>query len=47
VLYYASSGAGSSPPDTLTASGDKAMLHFRQGASVSDILRFDRIASAE
>lgn len=47
VLYYASSGPGSIPPDTLTVSGDKATLHFRQGASVTDVLRFDRIAGAE
>ena len=47
VLYYASRGPGSIPPDTLTVSGDKATLHFRQGASVTDVLRFDRIAGAE
>ena len=47
VLYYASSGAGSILPDTLTVSGDQATLHFRQGASVTDVLLFDRIASAE
>ncbi len=47
VLYYASSGAGSIPSDTLTVSGDAATLRFRQGASVTDLLRFDRIAGAE
>ena len=47
VLYYASSGPGSIPPDTLTVSGDKATLLLRQGASVTDVLRFDRIAGAE
>lgn len=47
VLYYSSSGPGSIPPDTLTVSGDKATLHFRQGATVTDILLFDRFASAE
>jgi hypothetical protein len=47
VLYYASSGAGSIPSDTLTVSGDAATLHFRQGAPVTDVLRFERIAGAE
>ena len=47
VLYYASSGAGSIPSDTLTVSGDAATLHFRQGAPVTDVLQFDRIADAE
>jgi hypothetical protein len=47
VLYYASSGAGTIPPDTLTVSGDHATLHFRQGASVTDLLGFDRIAGPE
>jgi hypothetical protein len=47
VLYYASSGPGSIPPDTLTVSGDQATLHFRQGASVTDVLRFDRTGDAE
>ncbi len=47
VLYYASSGAGTIPPDTLTVSGGEATLHFRQGASVTDALRFERIAGAE
>ena len=47
VLYYASSGAGSIPPDTLIVSSNEATLHFRQGAAVTDVLRFDRIAGAE
>ena len=47
VLYYTSSGAGTVPSDTLTVSGDEATLHFRQGASVTDVLRFERIADAE
>jgi hypothetical protein len=47
VLYYASSGAGSIPPDTLTVSGGEATFHFRQGASVTDDLRFDRVAGAK
>ena len=47
VLYYTSSGAGTVPSDTLTVSGDEATLHFRQGASVTDVLRFERIAGAE
>jgi hypothetical protein len=47
VLYYTSSGAGSIPPDTLTVSGDEAALHLRQGASVTDDLRFDQVAGAE
>ena len=47
VLYYASSGAGSIPSDTLTVSGDAATLHFRQGAPVTDVLRFERIAGVE
>ena len=47
VLYYASSGPGSIPSDTLTVSGDAATLHFRQGAPVTDVLQFDRIADAE
>ena len=47
VLYYASSGAGSIPSDTLTVSGDQATLRFRQGAPVTDVLRFERIAGAE
>lgn len=47
VLYYASSGAGSIPSDTLTVSGDNATFHFRQGASVTDVLQFDLIAGAE
>jgi hypothetical protein len=47
VLYYASSGAGSIASDTLTVSGDKATLRFRQGAQVTDVLRFDRIAGAD
>ena len=47
LLYYSSSGAGSVPSDTLTVSGDEATLHFRQGASVTDDLRFDQIATAE
>ncbi len=47
VLYYASSGAGSIPSDTLTISGDEATLRFRQGAPVTDVLQFDRIADAE
>jgi hypothetical protein len=47
VLYYASSGAGSVPSDTFTVSGDEATFRFRQGASVTDDLRFDRIAGAE
>ena len=47
VLYYASSGAGSIASDTLTVSGDQATLQFREGAPVTDVLRFDRIAGAE
>jgi hypothetical protein len=47
VLYYTSSGAGTVPSDTLTVSGDEATLHFRQGASVTDVLRFERIASVQ
>jgi hypothetical protein len=47
VLYYTSSGAGTVPSDTLTVSEDEATLHFRQGASVADVLRFERIAGAE
>jgi hypothetical protein len=46
VLYYASSGAGSVPADTLTVSGDQATFHLRQGAPVTDVLRFDRIGDA-
>jgi hypothetical protein len=47
VLYYTSSGAGTVPSDTLTVSGDEATLHFRQGAAVTDVLRFERIANAQ
>lgn len=47
VLYYTSSGAGTVPSDTLIVSGDEATLHFRQGAPVTDVLRFERIAGAE
>ena len=47
MLYYASSWAGSIASDTLTVSGVQATLHFRQGAPVTDVLRFDRIAGAE
>jgi hypothetical protein len=47
VLYYTSSGAGTVPSDTLTVSGDEATLRFRQGASMTDVLRFERIAGAE
>jgi hypothetical protein len=47
VLYYSSSGPSSIPHDTLTVSGSEATFHFRQGASVTDVLRFDRIAGAE
>src|SRR5262245_61329476 len=47
VLYYTSSGAGTVPSDTLTVSGDEATLHFRQGASVTDVLRFERTAGAD
>jgi hypothetical protein len=47
VLYYSSSGAGTVPSDTLTVSGDEATLHLRQGAAVTDVLRFERIADAE
>jgi len=47
VLYYTSTGAGTIPPDTLIVSGDAATLHFRQGASVTDVLGLDRIAGAE
>lgn len=46
VLYYTSSGAGTVQPDTLTVSGDEATLRFRQGAPVTDVLRFERIAAA-
>ena len=46
-LYYTSSGAGTVPSDTLTVSGDEATLHFRQGASVTDVLRFERTAGGE
>ena len=47
VLYYSSSGAGTVPSDTLTVSGDEGTLHLRQGAAVTDVLRFERIADAE
>jgi hypothetical protein len=47
VLYYSSSGPGSIPHDTLAVSGAEATLHLRQGAPVTDVLRFERIAGAE
>ena len=47
VLYYASSGAGSIPSDTLSVSGDEATLHLRQGAAATDVLRFGLVAGAE
>lgn len=47
VLYYTSSGAGTVPSDTLTVSGDEATLHFRQGAAMTDVLRFERVGNAE
>jgi hypothetical protein len=47
VLYYTSSGAGTIPPDTFTVVGDGGTLHFRQGAAVTDVLRFKRIAGAD
>ena len=47
MLYYASSGAGSIPSDTLTVSGDRATFHLRQGAPVTDVLRFERVAGSE
>lgn len=47
LLYYASSGAGTVPSDTLTLSGDAATLNLRQDAGVTDRLRFERMAGAE
>ena len=47
VLYYTSSGAGTVPSDTLTVSDGSATLHFRQGAAMTDVLRFERIAGAK
>ena len=47
MLYYASSGAGSIPSDTLSVSGDEATLHLRQGAAATDVLRFGLVAGAE